>query len=492
MPISINTNTVALEAMRNLDLTAMSFTKAVQRLSSGLRINSAADDPSGLGVSQKLIAQINGFDQAQRNTQDALSLLQTAQAGLTETMTDLQRLNQLALEAANGTLTSSDRLNIQLEVQGLLQDIDRVAQQTKYNGQALLNGALGATVKGGGPNITDLRVQGVVTAADTYTITAATSATQSTITGNTTAGASSTMTGGGSITITGPTGLSETFTSYAGETVSDFILQVNNANIGVTLSVSGGSYVITSNNFGVNGAGANGVTNSSGPQRVTATGSDVDFGFSGANLRLVPNGGGTTTGTNPNNARVTLQNSGGTMAVVDLSGLNTDQFNGTGIAAVISFRVVNPGSITANIDSFSVTQNAAAQFAIDSNGSTVGLVIDSQSTQALGINTLDMTTQSGAQSAITTVQTAITQLSAVQSNLGALQNVLSNVGDLNSAQELNAQKANSNLVDADIPQETVSFTRAQILLQAGTAVLAQANQLPLGILGLFSSNGPVL
>src|SRR5690348_18478842 len=122
MPISINSNTAATQAAHNLQLTAASFTQAVQRLSSGLRINSAADDAAGLGVSQKLIAQINGFDQAQRNTQDAVSLLQTAQSGLKTTMADLQRLNQLAIQASNDTLSSSDRQNIQFEVQGLIQD----------------------------------------------------------------------------------------------------------------------------------------------------------------------------------------------------------------------------------------------------------------------------------------------------------------------------------------------------------------------------------
>src|SRR5690348_6814757 len=130
MPISINSNTAATQAAHNLQLTAASFTQAVQRLSSGLRINSAADDAGGLGVSQKLIAQINGYDQAQRNAQDAVSLLQTAQTGMNESLADLQRLNQLAIQASNSTLSSSDLQNIQLEVQGLLQDIDRVAQQT--------------------------------------------------------------------------------------------------------------------------------------------------------------------------------------------------------------------------------------------------------------------------------------------------------------------------------------------------------------------------
>ncbi|HLQ33747.1 MAG TPA: flagellin [Chloroflexota bacterium] len=493
MPISINTNTLALEAARNLDLTSASFTRAVQRLSSGLRINSAADDPSGLGVSQKLIAQINGFDQAQRNTQDAVSLLQSAQAGLSETMIDLQRLNELGLRASNGTLTSSDRLNIQLEVQGLLQDIDRVAQQTKYNGQALLNGSLGASATGGGPDITDLRVQAGTAAAGTYTLSAATPATKSAVQGNLTGAA--TFQGGGSITIVGPTSQSATFTSFAGEAVSDFIQQVNNAGLGVTLAVTGGRYLLASNNNGINNG-----SNPTGPTAVTVTGdaANADFGTGGAgtaSLGLIGGMQGSVdnTGTFTGGAGTVVNGSvtfGGVN--VALTGPNSDQFAGKNAVAGISFRVVNPGSI-GTTDSVTVKQNSPVAFEVGaSGGQTVGLAIDAQTSLALGVNAIDVTTQTSAEATITAVQTAISQVSAAQSNLGALQNVLTNVQNLSGAQELNARTANSNLVDANITQETVNFTRDQILLQAGTAVLAQANQSRLGLLGLFSSGGPLL
>ncbi|HLG71130.1 MAG TPA: flagellin [Chloroflexota bacterium] len=491
MPISINSNTIALEASHNLDLTSESFAKAVQRLSSGLRINSAADDAAGLGVSQTLIEQINGYDQAQRNAQDAVSLLQTAQTGLNETLADLQRMNQLAIQASNGTLSSSDLQNIQLEIQGLLQDIDRVAQQTKYNTKSLLNGSLGAGVTGGGPDITDLQVQAGTAAAHTYKITAMTPATQATITGNATG--SSTFTGGGSITITGPTGSSQTFTTFAGETVSNFIQQVNNANLGVTLSNSSGTYKLVSNYYGANGT-AGGVTNNSGPSSITTNGTDTDFGNSGAALGLVPNGGGTSTGTATQNANVTLSN-GTTTVTVALTGSNDDQFTGTGIAAGISFRVTNPGTSTfvANSDVFTVTQNSGLNFQVGANANTtVGLEIDAQTSMALGVNAVNLTTQTGAESAITPIQDAIDQVTTALTNLGAIQTNLTNSENLAGSQELNMQQANSNIVDANISQETVNFTRDQILLQAGTAVLAQANQEHAGVLGLFNASGPVL
>ena len=504
MPISINSNTTALQAAHNLELTSQGFAQAVQRLSSGLRINSAADDPAGLGVSQKLIAQINGFDQAQRNTQDAVSLLQTAQTGLNTTQADLQRLNQLAIQASNSTLSSSDLQNIQLEAQGLLQDVDRIAQQTKYNTKALLNGSLGAGVTGGGPDITDLQVQSGTARAGTYTVAAAVNATATAIQGNATS--SSTFVGGDSISITGPTGASQTFTSFAGEAVSNFVQQVNDAGLGVTLQTIGGSYVLSSNNVGLKGTDTNGNTNSTGPVLITATGNaaGADFGNgAGGSLKLI---GGTTgsivagvfNGAAAVNAEVTLNGPGPAAAVVlvgqvpgGTQDFSSDLFVGTGGAAGIVFRVANPTSIGTS-DSFTVTQNSPLQFQVGANsGATIGLEIDAQTSVSLGVNAVNLTTQTGAEAAITPIQNAINQVSAALTNLGALQNTLTGSQTLAGAQELNLQTANSNLIDANVPQETINFTRAQILEQAGTAVLAQANQ-SAGVLSLFNPNGPVM
>src|SRR5438874_1017233 len=129
MSVRVNTNVDAFDAQRNLNLTSMDFSKTVAQLSSGLRINSAADDAAGLAISQKLTTQVNGFDQAGRNAQDAISMLQTADGALNTTQSMLQRMRQLAVQASNDTYTSGDRANIQIEINQLIQEIDRIGNQ---------------------------------------------------------------------------------------------------------------------------------------------------------------------------------------------------------------------------------------------------------------------------------------------------------------------------------------------------------------------------
>src|SRR5690242_4181779 len=143
MSVRINTNVDALEAQRNLGLVSMDFSKAVQQLSSGLRINSAADDAAGLAISQKLKTQIAGFDQGSRNAQDAISMVQTGESALSTTQAMLQRMRQLAVQSSNDTNTDQDRQNIQSEVNQLISEIDRISQQTDFNTKKLLNGSAG-------------------------------------------------------------------------------------------------------------------------------------------------------------------------------------------------------------------------------------------------------------------------------------------------------------------------------------------------------------
>src|SRR5579872_1073358 len=137
MSLSVNTNLNAFDVQRNLALTSSDYSKQVQQLSSGLRVNSAADDAAGLAVSQSLTTQVKGFDQAARNAQDGVSMLQTADGGLNSTEQMLQRMRTLAVQAANDTYTSSDRANIQLEINQLVQEIDRIGSQTDFNTKKL-------------------------------------------------------------------------------------------------------------------------------------------------------------------------------------------------------------------------------------------------------------------------------------------------------------------------------------------------------------------
>jgi flagellin len=140
----INTNLDALTAQRNLSATGTLYSKSVQKLSSGLRINSAADDAAGLSISEKLKAQVNGLDQAQRNAQDGISLIQTGEGALNETHSILQRMRELTVQGANDTLQTADRTAIKDEMDQLSSEVDRIANTTQFIGLTLLNGSAGA------------------------------------------------------------------------------------------------------------------------------------------------------------------------------------------------------------------------------------------------------------------------------------------------------------------------------------------------------------
>ncbi len=146
MGLRVNTNVEALNAYRNLVMTNVALSKSQEKLSSGYRINRAADDAAGLAVSEKLRSQIRGLQQAVRNAQDGISLIQTAEGALQETENILQRIRELAVQAANGTLTDSDRLAIDREAQQLLAEVDRIATNTEFNTQKLLNGNLAGSI----------------------------------------------------------------------------------------------------------------------------------------------------------------------------------------------------------------------------------------------------------------------------------------------------------------------------------------------------------
>ena len=167
----INTNVDALVAQQHLSMVSNDFSSAVAKLSSGLRINSAADDAAGLAISQKLHTQINGFDQGGRNAQDAISMVQTGEGALGTTQAMLQRMRELAVQAANDSYTASDRVNIQAEINQLVQEIDRIAQQTDFNTKKLLDGSAGAAqVAGGGPDVKGIVAQAQVALSATFGI----------------------------------------------------------------------------------------------------------------------------------------------------------------------------------------------------------------------------------------------------------------------------------------------------------------------------------
>jgi len=488
VPVRINAQIDAFRAERSLDLVAADFEQAVARLASGLRIRGAADDPAGLGASQTLRAQSNGFEQAGRNAQDAISLLQAGDIGLAGIQAALQRLRVLAIQAASDTLTLHDRANIQTEAAALVRHIDLLAQQTDVNGKRVLDGSLGGQISGGGPDITAIVAQAGAVRAGIYRLTGAQNATRAVWTSNAPPNGSF-FTTTSSITIQGGLG-TETFTAVPGESLEDFFQQVNNSPIGVTMQIdtvnNPGYVLIVNKNYG----SYDPTLNPEGPQAVnvlSATGDfdtsglamDFTFGFAdNIDLRGQMLGGAAL------NATIRILNPGGSSQILTGRGANSEHIIGSGQTSGISFTLVDPGFIVngntfliVSSDGFVVTQNPNVRFHVGANADqAISFAQDALNSQALGVNALDFLTPSGAETAITRLDEALQSVSATRANVGAVLNRLTNALVESAAAGAGTTTAQSRLVDADVASEAVRWMRDQILLQSGTSVLAQVNQ----------------
>ena len=390
MGVRINTNIEALNAQRNLGVTALAFGKSVEKLSSGLRINRAADDSAGLAISEKLRAQVRGLNQAQRNAQDGISMVQTAEGALNEVHSMLQRMRELSVQASNSTLSSTDLASVATEMTALKAEINRIADSTTFNGQALLTGALTVTQSGG---------TGIVGLALATTAAASISAVD--VSG---AKASTTYTltsqASGKVTLSDGAGNSQQITLDA--TIgADGTLTANFSTLGVSITIVGAS----------GKTAADMATDLATKTIITGAGGAANFQI-GANAT-------------------------DTLAVTFANG-HTTQY----------------GTVVGALDT------AITNF---TGGPSVAY----------------------AQALITQLDAALGNVSTTRGNFGAVQNRLEHtVASLGVASE-NLQASESRIRDVDVASEMVAFTRSQILQQAGTAILAQANQAPQSILSLL-------
>ncbi len=470
MPLVINTNIQSLNAQRNLSKTLTPLQTAMQRLSSGLRINSAKDDAAGLAIAVRMSSQIKGLSQAVRNANDAVSLVQTAEGAIDEMTNALQRIRELAVQAANASNTSLDRSAVDKEVQQLKQEVDRIATQTQFNNQTLLDGTMGAKAfqigANSGQTITVSLTQGIKTnqigsiakSSATVGAGAVVGADNVTINGtrvvDTVAGSASGQTTdsayakAAAINSSGIAGVSATATTTS---------NANNAG-GVTLVDVGDTYSLT-----INGTV---VASYSGATAVTATAlADQITSFS------------TQTGVSATNVAGTIQLSAAdgrniavTAALVDADVDCTVAFN-NGAAT-------NRGTLTlSSADNISITD------ANNRLGFGVAATIVKDTTQSL--TNSSVTTASNATDTIDRIDSALSVISNMRADLGAILNrFTSTMANLSNVLE-NITAAHSRIMDADFAAETANITKAQILQQAGISVLAQANALPQNVLTLL-------
>jgi flagellin len=469
----VNTNILSLNAQRNLNSSQGALATSLERLSSGLRINSAKDDAAGLAISERFTTQIRGLNQAVRNANDGISFAQTAEGALSTVGEALQRIRELAVQSANDTNSASDRQAINNEVQQLIAEVSRVARSTEFNGGKILDGSLSDLVFQVGANQGQtITVDGVDARASQLgaRVSEGTSFTQTAI--NDLITADNLVVNGRAVDLSG---LSQT-----GASASDLVAVLNAESGRTGIQASTGSSVNSGDLTVV--AGALGTEYSFSINDVVVTyagGANADA--TAANLRAAINAVGTQAGVTAGGtgATLTLSNDTGEAISVGQVGIQDvdDLFSGQGIAA--AGQDFYAGIVLASEvqgDDFTVTGTFNGT---DGNAALGG---GQENRTAASVSVL---TRQDATDALLTVDFALQQVNGLRAELGAVQiRFESTISNLSVSTE-NLSAARSRIRDADFAAETAELTRSQILQQAGISVLAQANATPQSVLALL-------
>jgi len=494
MSSSINTNIQSLNAQRNLSASQSSLATSMQRLSSGLRINSAKDDAAGMAISERMTSQIRGLNQAARNSNDAISMAQTAEGALSGISDNLQRMRELAVQAANGTNSSSDRASIQNEVSQLAQEINRVAGTTEFNGQKLIDGTLSNASFQVGANANQTISVGISSAK-------ASDLGNNQVTTQTGAGIQRAQIGtvagtapvngftGDTLTIAGNGTTASTSALAAGTSAKAIADAVNGLSSTTGVTATASTTATLSNvtagavSFKLQGANATAVTISatvSSASDLSAIAQAVNAQSSSTNITATSDKSGNLVLTDNAGNDIKIQNLNGAAA-----GLTGAKLKGADAAATqVTFIVAGTAGDAATVGG-QVSFNSPNGFTVSASTGTTLLSAASVGSSLNSVASMDVSTVAGATTALSTLDGAIATVNASRSSLGAVQNrFASTVSNLQSSSE-NLSGSRSRIQDADFAAETANLSRSQILQQAGTAMVAQANQLPQGVLALL-------
>ena len=488
----IQHNIAALNSYRNLTGNNNAVAKNLEKLSSGYRINRAGDDAAGLAISEKMRAQITGLNTAQKNAQDGVSLVQTAEGALTEVHSMLNRMVELADQSANGTYDNEvDRANLQKEIASLKDEIDRIADSTNFNGINLLDGSL-STAK------LDVKSASIAGKGITPTVNAATGTTSK------------------FAVKAGADGTKQTLTvEYADEsgTLHEAKVEYTSGNSAATndaailgalkkselasvfdiASDNNGNFTLTSKVVGENGAKLTGISTNDTTANDVVKAGDVTKGTNetvtlakgakgiAANDTIVLNG---KTYEFVANTSSKPKTEGATAIVVGsddsatIANLNTALEN-AGVKATIKGEDL---VLSATKDGAALTLQIG-DTSEDFNQMNVS--VGDMHTAALGIADIDISTQAGAKASVDKIKSAINSVSSTRGDLGAIQNRLEHTINNLSVTAENMTAAESRIRDVDMANEMMAYTKNNILVQSSQAMLAQANQLPQGVLQLL-------
>ena len=539
MAMVVQHNMSAMNANRNLGVTTGMQAKSSEKLSSGYKINRAADDAAGLSISEKMRSQIRGLNKASDNAQDGISLIQTAEGALNESHSILQRMRELSVQASNGTETDDDREAVQNEISQLQEELTRISETTEFNTMKLLDGSQSGSTSstGSGPKfgVVDATLDGALVTSNVKGIKVATAAATTTKAGQETAiwaadgktltlnlsknkvytqdeiddlianakQEDSTATGApaevkvslkngifnadadttaGTATVGGVKAVSDdgTVTGFVGAdtisfTANKYGTEFNNTVFKFAFDKAAGKEEVETNTA-IEISGTNTVTEGQYTIHLAAgkeyTAEDLEDILKTAGFDFDVKLSGNTPD-EPN----TLFATSGASSVSDITMGDTA---GAGLGST--------DAMWGQAGYDSVSSGAGITLQIGANeGQTMSFAIDDMSARALGVdgNKVDLSTQSGAQKATTTIDAAIKKVSAQRGKMGAIQNRLEHtISNLDTAAE-NTQTAESRIRDTDMAEEMVEYSKNNILAQAGQSMLAQANQSTQGVLSLL-------
>ena len=496
----INTNIMSLNAQRNLNQTNSAMSQSIERLSSGLRINSAADDAAGLAISERFTSQIKGMDQAIRNANDGLSFAQTAEGALDEVGNMAQRIRELAVQSANDSNSQSDREAINQEVQSLIDEVNRISDSTQFNGQNILDGSSGQLKFQVGANQgqtievsgVDARASslGAVTqetggldanagvfenngTSDGVVLTSSTSGLadgdQFSVNGVTftyEATATDVDTGAGTFNTVDDLvdAVNRSTTDSGVQAVKDESLEVNLGSVTVsattaqTLTLNGQTFDIGSNNLG--------------------SADEVASAINSSQLQT----DGITASVNGDDQLVLTSSNGDSIDLQYDNSAGNSTIDGLYAAAAVDTTFEAGFELQTEAGQTIDVQNVTNTPISDDN---INMQTGTGNETSRTLNNLSVETQTDAADAITAMDFVISQVSSIRSELGAAQNRMeSTISNLEVGSE-NLNAARSRIQDADFAKESSELTRNQVLQQAGTSMLAQANQLPQNALSLL-------
>ncbi len=481
MVMGVNTNIMALNAQNQLSSSQSEMGKAMERLSSGLRINSAADDAAGLAISERLTSQINGLNQATRNANDGISIAQTAEGAMQESTNILQRMRELSIQSANGSNSSSDRAALQKEVSALQDELTRIADTTAFGTQKLLDGTFGSQALQVGAeanqtidislrnvsaeSIGGQRIEGAGTAAGT------------------TAGAAANDITADTLTITNSTSSQVANVDVvAGDEANDIASKINDVSSDTGVTANAFTEVEIASDYTA--------AITAGAIKTDQGSTDLNGVASAQELVDTINADSSTTGLS-----ASIDAESGNVRVASSEGLDILTETVTNGAATMTVDSVIGGTAagstsdatsTATATMGTVQLDSTDAFTVADGGAGAAAEIFSGTASTLNaVEDVDIGTADGAQSAISVIDGALASINASRADLGAIQNRLdSTISNLNNISE-NASAARSQIQDADFAQETSNMSRSQILQQAGTAMLSQANAAQQNVLSLL-------